>query len=173
MSYAGLVNKKLSEVVEMRKENPVRYSSAVGEAWLHAMFKVKYCHPIFDDEVYREAMHTLLQEAAYQHGIVLGEMGFDNNHVHFLVDIGMYKREEVAKLLRGYSAKKFFELFPGLKHQKNEGGLFWNSGLWNPAYFMGSPRDVDGTIRYIRKQKYGMLSPLKNRNQTTLAAFAN
>ena len=38
----------------MRKENPTRYSSAVGEAWQHAMFKVKYCHPIFDDKEVRE-----------------------------------------------------------------------------------------------------------------------
>jgi len=27
----------------MRKENPVRYSSAVGESWQHCEFKVKYC----------------------------------------------------------------------------------------------------------------------------------
>ena len=157
----------------MRKENPVRYSSAVGEAWLHAMFKIKYCHPIFDDVVYREAMHTLLLEAAYEHEIVLGEVGFDNNHVHFMVDVGMYKREGVAKLLRGYTAKKFFEFFPELKRPRHEGGLFWKSGLWNPAYFMGSPRDVEGTIRYIRKQKYGRSSPLHDRQQTTLAGFAS
>ena len=81
----------------MRKENPVRYSSAVGEAWMHAMFKVKYCHPIFDDELYREGMHTLLLEAAYEYGIELGVMGFDNNHAHFMVDVGMYKREGIRR----------------------------------------------------------------------------
>ena len=157
----------------MRKENPVRYSSAVGEAWMHAMFKIKYCQPIFDDELYREGMHTLLLEAAYEYGIVLGVMGFDNNHVHFTVDIVMYKREEVAKLLRGYSAKKFFEFFPELKRPKGEGGLFWDSGLWNPAYYMGAPKNMEHTIRYIRKQKYGSLSPLSNRSQTALTSFAN
>ena len=95
----------------MRKENPVRYSSAVGEAWMHAMFKIKYCHPIFDDEIYREGMHTLLQEASYLYEIPLDEVGFDDNHVHCLSDIGLYDRPEVAKLLRGYTAKKFFEFF--------------------------------------------------------------
>ena len=156
----------------MRKENPVRYSSAVGEAWMHAMFKIKYCHPIFDDEIYREGMHTLLQEAAYEYGIELGVMGFDANHVHFTVDIGMYKREEVAKLLRGYAAKKFFEFFPELKRPRDEGGLFWDSGLWSPAYYMGAPKNMEHTIRYIGRQKYGALSPLSSRSQTTLAAFA-
>ena len=97
-------------------------------------------------------------------------MGFDNNHVHFLVDIGMYKREEVAKLLRGYSTKKFFEFFPELKLPQHEGGLFWDSGLWNPAYCLGAPRDMESTIKYIGKQKYGSLSQLSSRSQTTLAA---
>ncbi len=157
----------------MRKENPVRYSSAVGEAWLHAMFKIKYCHPIFDDELYREGMNTLLLEAAYEHEIVLGEVGFDNNHVHFMVDVGMYKREEVAKLLRGYTAKKFFEFFPELKRPKSEGGLFWDSGLWSPAYYMGSPQNFENTVKYIRNQKYGRSSPLSDRRQTTLASFAS
>ena len=30
------------------KTNPTRYSSAVGEIWVMATFKVKYCHKIFD-----------------------------------------------------------------------------------------------------------------------------
>ena len=168
-----LVLKTFGEVVGVRKENPVRYSSAVGEAWLHAMFKIKYCHPIFDDVVYREAMHTLLLEAAYEHEIVLGEVGFDNNHVHFMVDVGMYKREEVAKLLRGYTAKKFFEFFPELKRPKNEGGKFWGSGLWSSAYYMGSPQNFENAVKYIRNQKYGGSSPLSDRQQTTLANFAS
>ena len=156
----------------MRKEDPVRYSSAVGEAWLHAMFKIKYYHKIFDDELYREGIRTLLLEAAYGYEISLGEVGFDNNHVHFLVDIGMYNRAEVAKLLKGYTAKKFFEFFPELKRPKDEGGLFWGSGLWNPAYYMGAPKNIEHTVRYIRHQKYGAGSPLSNRTQTTLATYA-
>jgi len=32
----------------MKKEDPVRYGSAVGEAWMHCMFKIKYCHKLFD-----------------------------------------------------------------------------------------------------------------------------
>ncbi len=139
----------------MRKENPVRHSSAVGEAWMHCMFKIKYCHKIFDDEIYRAGMHELLLEAAYQYEIPLGEMGFDDNHVHFLADIGLRSRPEVAKLLRGYTAKKFFEYFPELKKPKWEGGLFWDSGLWNPAYYIANSKDLAHTIRYIRRQKYG------------------
>ncbi|NOZ80224.1 MAG: hypothetical protein GXP63_01010 [DPANN group archaeon] len=108
----------------MRKENPVRRSSAVGEAWMHCQFKVKYCHDVFDDEVVREGLRLLLFEAAYDYEIPVGEVGFDSDHVHFMADIGMYKREEVAKLLRGYTGKKFFEYFPDIKQK-----YFWGSGL--------------------------------------------
>ena len=156
----------------MRKENPARFSSAVGEAWMHCEFKIRYCHPIFDDEIYREGMRLLLLEASHDYGIPLGVIGFDSDHVHFMADIGLYDRPEVAKLLRGYTAKKFFEYFPELKRPQWEGGLFWDSGLWNPSYWIGSPRNLESTIRYIQNQKYGELS-LRRRNQRTLASFAS
>ena len=154
----------------MRKTNPVRYSSAVGEAWMHCEFKIKYCHSIFDDEIYREGLRSLLLEAAYEYDIPVGTIGFADDHLHFMADIGLYDRPEVAKLLRGYTGKKFFEYFPELKLPKHLGGLFWKSGLWNPSYYIGSPRNLENTIKYIKKQKYGELGIGKD--QTTLAAFA-
>ena len=69
------------------------------------------------------------------------------------------------------------------KNAKNESGYssvqspkedcFWDSGLWNPAYYLGAPKDLEQTVRHIRRQKYGALSPLSNRSQATLAAFAS
>ena len=140
---------------KMRKENPARFSSAVGEAWMHCEFKIKYCHTIFDDEIYREGLRILILEAAYNAEMPIGEVGFADNHVHFMADICNYSRPEVAKILRGYSGKKFFEYFPELKRPKSEGGLFWGSGLWNPSYYIGSPKNLENTINYIKKQKYG------------------
>ena len=161
----------------MRKEDPVRFSSAVGEAWMHCMFKVKYCHPIFDDEIYREATRTLLLESAYEHEIPIGELGFDDNHLHFMADIGLYSRCEITKLLKGPVAKKFFQFFPELKKPKKEGGKFWGSGLWNPSYYISSPKDIEKTINYIRKQKYGALGNYRQEKniskQTQLGAYAS
>ena len=150
----------------MRKENPARFSSAVGEAWMHGMFKIKYCHAIFEDEIYREGMRTLLLEAAYNYEMPISEIGFDDNHLHFLVDICLYDRPEVAKILRGYTGKKFFEFFPELKKSH-----FWGSGLWNPSYYLGAPKDLAGTIRYIQHQKYGRFGAMRG-GQKTLSSFA-
>lgn len=153
----------------MRKENPARFSSAVGEAWMHCEFKIKYCHRIFDDELYREGLRTLLLEAIYDLQTPIGEIGFDDNHLHFLLDICNYSRPQIAKKIKGYTAKKFFEFFPELKRPKKEGGKFWGSGLWNPSYYIGSPNDMNYTINYIRNQKYGE----KMRSQMRLSNFTN
>ena len=108
----------------------------------------------------------LLLEAAYFNEIPIGEIGFDSNHVHFMADLCLYNKAELAKLLRGYTAKKFFEFFPEAKQK-----YFWDSGLWNPSYYIGSPRNLNGTINYIKKQKYGEKGIGKD--QVTLTCFAS
>ena len=154
----------------MKTEIP-RHSSCVGEAWMHGMLKIKYCHPIFDDEQVRSYCENLFQKACEKYEIKISELGFDNNHVHMLVDIGLYSRPQVAKLLKGYIAKKLLEKFSWMKKPKKEGGLFWKSGLWNPSYYMESPKDMKGIINYIRNQKYGKKTIEKD--QTTLLNYAS
>ena len=100
----------------MRKDNPTRYSSAVGEAWQHAMFKVKYCHEIFDIKEVREECDRLFDEASQRYCIPIVGKGFDSNHVHMKLDLGVYSRPQVAKMLKGYVAKKLFKKFPLVMH---------------------------------------------------------
>jgi len=132
------------------KFNPTRYSSAVGESWHHFSFKVKYCHKIFDIKEVREECHKLLIESLERNQIRYQEIGFDNNHVHGIIDIGKYSRPEVAKLVRGYVGKKLLAKFPSIKQK-----YFYGSGLWNPAYYMDSVgKDIEFMKGYVRKQKY-------------------
>ena len=132
------------------KLNPVRYSSAVGESWHHFSFKVKYCHPIFDNKVLREECYQLMLEAFKKYQIRHKDIGFDSNHVHGIIDIGNYSRPEVAKNIKGYVGKKFLERFPEIKEK-----YFYGSGLWNPAYYMDSiGKDMDFIMGYVRKQRY-------------------
>ena len=133
----------------MRKENPVRYSSAVGEAWMHASFKVKYCHKVFDIKEVREECDALFDEASKKYGIPIDGKGFDSDHVHMKVDICNYTRPQVAKNLRGYVAKKLLKKFPWLKKK-----YFWGSGLWSKCYYIGSPKSLDGLNNYLKKQKW-------------------
>ena len=90
----------------MRKEDPTRYSSAVGESWQHAMFKVKYCHRIFDIKEVREECDKLFIEASERYAIPIAGKGFDSDHVHIKLDLGMYSRAEVAKSLKDLPSPK-------------------------------------------------------------------
>ncbi len=144
----------------MRKENPARHSSAVGEAWQHAMFKIKYCHNIFDIKEVREECDKLFNEASQRYDIPIEGKGFDSNHVHMKLDIGNYSRPQVAKMLKGYVAKKLFGKFTWLKQK-----FFWGSGLWNPSYYIGSPKNLDELNSYLKKQKY------YDPSQTRLVAY--
>ncbi|KHO54126.1 MAG: hypothetical protein QT09_C0006G0046 [archaeon GW2011_AR18] len=148
----------------MKNEIP-RHSSCVGEAWMHGMFKIKYCHKIFDDKQIRNYCEKLFQQACGKYDIEISELGFDNNHVHMLVDIGLYSRPQVAKMLKGYTAKKLLQKFPKIKKQ-----YFWNSGLWNTSYYLESPKDMKRIISYIRNQKYGKR---EDKKQMSLLNYAS
>ena len=43
---------------------------------------------------------------------------------------------------------------PWLKNDKWDGGYFWDSGFWNPAYDIRNVNDMDFYLRYLDKQKY-------------------
>ncbi|MCK5283633.1 MAG: transposase [Nanoarchaeota archaeon] len=131
------------------KLNPIRYSSANGEVWVMTTFKAKYCHNIFDSQAVRELTDALLNEAFSLYQIRCKKLAFDSDHLHIILDMGIYSKPELAKMLKGYVAKKLFELMPWLKQK-----YFWGSGLWNPAYDIRNVNDMGFYLRYLDKQKY-------------------
>lgn len=132
----------------MIKYNPTRYTSAVGEVWVMATFKVKYCHKVFRFERVRKVAELLFMNAMDMNNIRYRKISFDEDHVHILLDMGLFSKPEIAKRLKGYVAKKLFASFPWLKKR-----YFWGSGFWNPAYDIRS-HDVGVISRYLDKQKY-------------------
>ncbi|MBN2421826.1 transposase [Candidatus Woesearchaeota archaeon] len=136
------------------KYNPTRYSSAVGEIWVMASFKVKYCHKIFDIRAVRELTDALFHEAFTFYKIRCEKLAFDSDHVHIILDMGLYGKVELAKKLKGFVAKHLFCLIPWLKNFSWKGGFFWKSGLWSPAYDIRSINNMDFYQRYLDKQKY-------------------
>ena len=133
------------------KLNPTRYSSAVGEIWVMATFKVKYCHKIFDLPAVRFLCHALLCEAISLYQINCRKLAFDSDHVHMIVEIGLYDKTQLAKKLKGYVGKHLLRLLPWLKKK-----FFWGSGLWNPASDVRSINDMGVYLRYLDKQKYSV-----------------
>jgi putative transposase len=128
--------------------NLVSHSSSVGSCWVHLAFKVKYCHPIFGIPAIKMRTEQLLREAMDQYDITCRELGIDIDHIHFVLDLGMMSVSQVAKLLKGYTAKHLLREYPWLKRQ-----YFWGSGMWNPSYFFGSlGQDIEELSRYVKQQ---------------------
>ena len=142
------------------KLNPPRYSSAIGEVWVMMTIKVKYCHKIFDIRAVRELCDALLNEAFQLYNIRCQKMAFDSDHIHIILDMGLYSRPELAKRVKGYVGRHLLRLMPWLKKQK-----FWGSGLWNPATDIRNINDMGIYLRYLDKQKYA------SKGQTMLSAF--
>ena len=142
------------------KLKPTRYSSAVGEIWVMATFKIKYCHKIFDVQGYRELADALLHQSFTRYKINCRKLAFDSDHVHIILDMGLYSKIEIAKKIKGYVGRKLLNMLPQLKKTK-----FWDSGLWNPAYDIRSINDMGIYERYLDKQKYA------SAGQTMLSAY--
>ncbi|HAB54548.1 MAG TPA: hypothetical protein DCE80_20605 [Ignavibacteriales bacterium] len=146
--------------VILMKTNPIRYSSAVGEVWVMATFKIKYSHKIFDIQAVRELANVLLNEAFDFYKIRCKKLAFDSDHVHMILDMGLYSKPELAKRIKGYVARNIFHMMPWLKKSR-----FWGSGLWNPAYDIRGVNDINIYLRYLDKQKYA------DNGQKTLISF--
>ena len=142
------------------KNNPTRYSSAVGEVWVMATFKTKYCHKIFDNLGIRELADALFNEAFQIYKIKCQKLAFDSDHVHMILDMGLHSKPMIAKKLKGYVGYHLLRLLPFLKKTK-----FWGSGLWNPSYDIRSINDMKIYTRYLDKQKYA------SKGQQTLNLF--
>ena len=66
-----------------------------------ATFKIKYSHKIFDIQAVRELVNTLFHEAFDIYKIMCKKLAFDSDHVHMIIDIGLYSKPELAKKIKG------------------------------------------------------------------------
>ena len=130
-----------------------------------ATFKIKYCHKLFDNLGIRELTKALFNQAFDKYDIVCRKMAFDSDHVHIILEMGLYSKHELAKKLKGYVGKGIFQFIPSLRNDSQSGGYFWDSGFWNPAYDIRSINDMDVYSRYLDKQKYAA------KGQKTILAY--
>ena len=127
------------------KNQTTRYSSANGEVWAMATFKVKYCKKVFNIPSVRKECSKFLIEALNYNKIKFGNIGFDEDHVHILLDMGLLSKPEIAKRLKGSVGRKILTNLKWLKQK-----MFWGSGFWSPSYDVRS-HEFDVLSRYIDK----------------------
>lgn len=126
----------------------VRRSSSIGRHEMHISFKTKYCHEVFEYEQVRELCMHIFLETAEEMKIDLSEIGFDKNHAHMDIDIGLLSVVDIAKKFKGRSGRKILRVFPWIKKK-----YFWGSGFWSPVvYFDSVGNNRDYIRKYVRDQ---------------------
>ena len=125
------------------KSDFARRNSSIGRHEMHISFKVKYCHEVFEYKQVRDTCKHIFLEAAKDMGINIPEIGFDKNHVHMDIDMGLWSVVDIAKKFKGRSGRKILKKFPWIKRK-----YFWGSGFWSPVVYFDS---VGNNRDYIRK----------------------
>ena len=148
------------------KNNPTRYSSAVGNVWVMATLKIKYCHKIFDNKLLQQLVENHIRIVAIlnreKFGIILHEVGIYRDHVHLVFQFGPnIKLCKCISLFKQRSAYYAFKAFPWLKgrDEMNILGkgvnqkLFCKGKFWSGAYYFDSVgEDFNRKCEYARKQ---------------------
>ena len=77
-------------------------------------------------------------------------MGFDENHVHFLLQsVPKYSAFQIFRLVKSITAMKLFEKHPNIKKEL-WGGEFWSDGGYVGT--VGEGINADIVRNYIKKQ---------------------
>jgi putative transposase len=141
----------------------VSYSSSVGRARLHVALIPKYRHKIFGYARIKEFCAVIFREISNRYGFRIIEIGFDVDHVHMVIDLGInLSLSKAMQLLKGISSRKLLKTFPWLRSR-----FFWEGHVWSPAYYFDSVGDVnfETMSNYVRFQER------KPKNQLNLSTY--
>jgi putative transposase len=126
------------------------YAHGQIRIWIHVSLKTKYTHEVFDIREFREACNEMMIQIFHDYGIEYNRIGFDSDHLHAILDLGMKQASELIKIMKGVSGRKLLEKFPEIKKK-----YFWGSGLWSGTKYVHSVgRDIKAIERYVAKQRY-------------------
>ena len=115
---------------------------------MHLCFKVKYCHPVFEDELVVKICSDIFYTTAKELDAEIQELGFGRDHCHMIVDLGLNSIPHFAKYMKGRSGYFLLKAFPELKRR-----YFWGSGFWSPVvYFDSVGKNEDKMRDYVRRQ---------------------
>jgi putative transposase len=133
----------------MRKAEWKTSGNAVYNTGYHFVWSVKYRRQVLRapiDPTVKEILAEICQEKGYE----LWGMEVMPDHIHIFVSAPpRISPAEIARFLRGSSARYLFQCHPELKR------WLWGGHLWNPSYYVGTAGHVSAeTIqKYIENQK--------------------
>lgn len=131
------------------KENLTNSRTCVYNINYHMVWSVKYRKKVLSSEV-EESLKQILADVASEKGFTLhlAEVG-EGDHIHCFVSAPpKLSITYIAKMMKGISGRKLFELYPELRTK------LWKGELWNHSYYVETIGSVseENIRRYIEKQ---------------------
>ena len=117
----------------------------------HIVFCIKYRKDLFLDERYVSTVKQVCKDIENRFYLLFETMGFDENHVHFLIEslTTNYSPAKIFQFVKSISAREMFKRHPEIKKELYH-GEFWSDGGYVGTVGEGTNADI---IRgYIKRQ---------------------
>ena len=116
----------------------------------HIMIVTKYRKDVFFNEEYQNYIKTILSEIEKRYFITPETIGFDEDHVHLLVQAApKYSPSRIIQIIKSITAREMFKKFEKIKEEL-WGGEFWSDGGYVATVGEGTNADI--VRNYIKKQ---------------------
>ena len=129
---------------EWRSAAHVRYN-----LWYHFVWSPKYRHRVLKEKELKSFIWKVLKEIAERYEFDVSRVAVDDDHVHvFMSAPPRYAPADVARLMKGITAREIFKGFPWKKKH------LWGGELWEDGYAVRSVGDkITGEIikNYIER----------------------
>lgn len=113
----------------------------------HLVCPIKYRRKVLTDSV-SKTLCEVCEEISLRYEIHFLEIGYDQDHVHFLVQsVPMVSPKEIANVIKSLTAREVFRLHPEVKE------LLWGGNFWTSGYYVntvGQYANEDTIRRYVK-----------------------
>ena len=132
----------------------------------HIVCPMKYRKGVITNEI-GETLKEVCFEISERYEIHFVEIGYESNHVHFLVQsVPKLSVSEIARTVKSITAKQLYQRHPEIKAML-WGGNFWTSGFY--ANTVGQYANEEVIRKYVEKQ--GKDKEYKNVHRGQLSLF--
>jgi REP element-mobilizing transposase RayT len=147
LPYKGATGEKII-MENVISGSPKKLAGDTRNNWVTMMFVTHNRYNCLRKQIYIDVLLRAFHDLE-RFGFEFGEFGFAFNHVHFLVNIPKrYSIQTAEIILKSYTARKMFEIFPGFRKRYPRGG-FW-SGYEH--YESTGLKNFDQSSAYVRDQ---------------------
>ncbi|MFA5298750.1 MAG: IS200/IS605 family transposase [Lutibacter sp.] len=115
----------------------------------HIVCPIKYRRKVLSDEI-TNTFKSICIEIASRYEIHFLEIGFDEDHVHFLIQsVPMMSPKKIVNTIKSLTAREVFRLHPEVKRFL-WGGKFWSSGYYINT--VGQYANEEVIKKYVQSQ---------------------